>query len=86
MRKKPAPKPKTIGEIFAEGTAIDEAIRTGVAEALRQHKRAGNPIAVWENGKVVWIPAKKIKVAASPRWTSSPTPPATGPARRSSPT
>jgi hypothetical protein len=67
MRKKPAPKPKTIGEIFAEGTAIDEALRAGAAEALRRHKRAGKPIAVWENGKVVLIPAKKIKVPASPR-------------------
>jgi hypothetical protein len=31
-----------------------------VREALAQHRRDGNPVAVWRNGRVEWIPADKI--------------------------
>lgn len=41
----------------------DEPVR----EALLQHKRAGNPIAVWEDGRVVWILAEEIVVEPAPR-------------------
>ena len=40
---------------------ITTAIRSAVRAALREHKRAGNPIAVWRRGKVVWIPPEKIR-------------------------
>ncbi len=60
-RKKAEPKPD-IDRIFEEGTLVDRAFDRAVRDALRMHKRAGNPIAVLKNGKVVWIPAKKILV------------------------
>jgi hypothetical protein len=59
-RKKPDDAPD-IERIFAEGVEVDRAFDRAVREALRQHKRAGNPIPVWKNGKVVWIPASKIR-------------------------
>ena len=31
-----------------------------VREALREHKRAGNPVAVWRYGRVELIPADQI--------------------------
>jgi len=31
-----------------------------IREALAQHKRAGNPVAVWRDGQVVWIAAEDI--------------------------
>jgi len=34
---------------------ILEALRQAVREALLDHKRAGNPVAVWQNGRVEWI-------------------------------
>jgi len=40
--------------------AIERAARKAVAEAIKRHKAAGVPIVVWENGKVVRIPAAKI--------------------------
>lgn len=52
-----------IAELFADGTAIDEAIGDAVEEALRMHKRAGNPVCEWRDGKVVWIPADQIEVS-----------------------
>jgi hypothetical protein len=33
-----------------------------VREALRQHKRAGNPVAGVIDGKVVVIPSSRIKI------------------------
>ena len=38
------------------------AMKEAVAEALAGHKRLGNPIAVWRNGKAVWIPREEIVV------------------------
>ena len=40
-----------IEHAFAEGTPIDQAIEEGVQQALRRHKRAGNPIVVWQRRK-----------------------------------
>jgi hypothetical protein len=31
-----------------------------VREALGQHRRAGNPVAVWRDGRVELIPANEI--------------------------
>ena len=31
------------------------ALRQAVQEALRRHKRDGNPVAVWRNSRVEWI-------------------------------
>ncbi|MCY3766062.1 MAG: hypothetical protein OXH06_11635 [Gemmatimonadetes bacterium] len=53
---------KDVSRIFEEGTLIDDALREAVRKALLQHKRKGNPIATWRNGKVVWIPAHQIEV------------------------
>ena len=40
-----------------QGTAIDLAIKRAVHEALLMHGRAGNPVAVWRDDKVVWLEA-----------------------------
>jgi hypothetical protein len=55
-------RPKDIGRIFADGRLIDKALRTAVREALLRHKQAGVPVAVYQHGKTVWIPADKIRV------------------------
>jgi isoaspartyl peptidase/L-asparaginase-like protein (Ntn-hydrolase superfamily) len=51
-----------IEALFADGREIDAAIAKAVREAILEHKRAGNPIAVWQNGRVVWIPPDEIAV------------------------
>jgi len=53
---------KDIERIFAEGTLIDDALARGVREALRRHKQAGLPIAVWEKGQTVWVPPDAIEL------------------------
>ncbi len=57
MKKPPADK---IDAAFADGSVIDRALRKAVQDALQQHRQAGNPIAVWCDGKVVWIPPEEI--------------------------
>jgi len=42
---------------------ILRALRQSVREALLDHKRARNPVAIWRDGRVVWIPPEEI-----PEW------------------
>ncbi|MBI3468730.1 MAG: hypothetical protein HY000_37480 [Planctomycetes bacterium] len=51
-----------VNQLFAEGSAIDAALNRAVQEALWWHKQAGNPIAVWRDGQVVWVPPEEIDV------------------------
>ena len=46
---------KDIGQLFKEGKPIDTALAQAVAEAVRQHKLMGQPMAVWKDGKTVWV-------------------------------
>jgi hypothetical protein len=40
----------------------EKAIKKAVAETLADHKRTGDPIFIWRDGKVVQIPPEKIGV------------------------
>lgn len=41
------------------------AFKLAVDNALRQHARAGLPVYVWRNGKVVEIPARELEYRLS---------------------
>jgi len=41
---------------------IQRALDQGVREALRRHKQAGNPVATWRDGAVVWVAAEDIPI------------------------
>ena len=49
------------GNLHVEVRALVRAAQRAVREALRQHKRAGNPVAGIVDGKVVLIPPSRIK-------------------------
>lgn len=57
----------TIDEIMQDGRLVDLALRRAAREALIRHKRAGVPISVWEDGKVVEIPPAEIRIPGEPR-------------------
>ena len=38
----------------------ERALRIAVANTIEDHRRSGDPIIVWRNGKVVKIPASRI--------------------------
>jgi hypothetical protein len=49
-------------ERINDHSRILDALRQAVREALLNHKRSGNPVAVWQNDRVVWVPAEQIPV------------------------
>ena len=53
-------------ERLAEAAAVEKAVQEAVREALLDHKRAGNPVATWKDGRVVWIPPEEIPVDEEP--------------------
>lgn len=59
-------KPIDVGRMILEGTLVDEAIRRGVEDALRLHKKLGMSVVGLKDGKVVWIPAEEIEVDDEP--------------------
>jgi hypothetical protein len=63
----PGPIP-TKAELEAEAVAgeelqdrVIEAAGRAVEEAVRDHKRARNPIAEWRDGRVVLVPPEEIE-------------------------
>jgi hypothetical protein len=41
---------------------IEAALVRAVRNALLHHKRAGNPVADWRDGRVVWLAPEDIPV------------------------
>ncbi len=50
---------KDIVSLLSNGEEIDRAVEDAVRDAV-QHKRAGNPVAVSRDGKVVWLTPDQI--------------------------
>jgi hypothetical protein len=47
-------------ELVQDAELVEEALARAVGEALRHHKRAGNPVPEWRDGKVCWLPPEEI--------------------------
>ena len=43
-----------------QAEAIELILQAGVRQALSVHKRLGNSIAIWKDGKVVIVPPEEI--------------------------
>ncbi len=61
---------RALNERVANIPRIREAMGLAIRDALLQHSRAGNPIAVWRDQQVVWIqpediPAELARVSAA---------------------
>lgn len=46
-----------------QALAIERILQAGVQQALSIHKRLGNPIAIWKDGKVVIVPPEEIVIS-----------------------
>lgn len=51
-----------IAKVLQDPNKIMRSLKAGVKAALLQHKLAGNPVCVWRDNKVVWVPADEIPV------------------------
>ncbi|MFA5138295.1 MAG: hypothetical protein WC728_03600 [Elusimicrobiota bacterium] len=47
-------------KIPAETRKAERALRIAVAKTIEEHRRTGDPISIWRNGKVVDIPADRL--------------------------
>jgi hypothetical protein len=52
--------PKDIDAIFADGRAVDEAVRDAFREAVRDHLKTGRPLVIWRDGAVQLIPPSDL--------------------------
>ncbi|HBB18344.1 MAG TPA: hypothetical protein DCZ97_15590 [Syntrophus sp. (in: bacteria)] len=43
------------------GDMADEALRKAVAGVVEKHRKSGEPLAVWRDGKVVRVPADQLQ-------------------------
>ena len=50
----------SITQVSPSTRALSWRIRNEVRKAILYHKKAGNSIAIWENGTIVIIPADQI--------------------------
>lgn len=51
-----------VSELMLDDALIDGAVARGVREALLEHKRRGESIVVWRDGRVVVLPPDSILV------------------------
>ena len=56
-----------IERVVANPQLITRALAKGVREALARHKRLGQPIVVFRNGKTVWIEPDEISLPGRPK-------------------
>lgn len=55
-------KSEILKRLADESAEIEAAVRRAVRKALKDHKRTGDPIVVYEDGEARWIPADEIHV------------------------
>jgi len=54
---------RDISEILSDPTVVTRAANEAIKEAIRRHKQMGLPMAVWQDGAVVWIAAEDLERA-----------------------
>lgn len=46
---------RDVAALMADGAAVDRATQAAFADAVRRHREAGVPMAMWENGAVKMV-------------------------------
>ena len=46
--------------IHLTSVKAEKAMKQAVAETIRDHARTGDPVVIWRDGKVVWVPAHQL--------------------------
>lgn len=63
-------KPEGIGAASSgrpdTADAVLAAVRRATRQAIIEHQQSGDPIVVWEDGQVRWIPADEIVIPDLP--------------------
>lgn len=67
MTQKQSEARKELARRFDSDAQVTQAIQQAVRDAVLDHKRAGNPIAGWQNGRVIWIQPDEIVLPGEER-------------------
>ncbi len=59
-------KSKGKADPFALAKMAEKALQAAVYDAFKDHARTGDFVVIWENGKVVKIPAHKLNLKEPP--------------------
>lgn len=54
------PSRRDVNALMRDGTAVDRAVEAAYYEAVRRHRAAGVPMAMWEDGQVRMVSAFDI--------------------------
>ena len=46
--------------IHAINIKAEQALQHAVADTIRDHARTGDPVVIWRDGKVTWVPAAQL--------------------------
>ena len=52
--------PDSIHDKLHDRALLEKALAEAATRALRQHKQAGNPVVVWQDGKMVTLAPEDI--------------------------
>lgn len=52
---------KDILEILSEGALVQKALEKAARQAIQEHKEEGLPLAMWRDGRVVWMTAEELE-------------------------
>jgi hypothetical protein len=52
---------RTVQQLVADGSVVDEALRRAAAAARREYVRAGLSMPVWRSGHLLWIEPTELK-------------------------
>src|SRR5687767_7057254 len=61
-KERQKPRGRMTPDLFDDGPRLDEAMMEAFREACLRHKRAGVPLVVWRDGKIVEIPPEEIEI------------------------
>lgn len=70
--RRPVMKAKQIsrvGQIFADGRRIDEALRLAARDAIRKHELHNAPMVVWRDGGTAWVAPRELSMKISRKTT-----------------
>jgi hypothetical protein len=54
-------EPRDVGRLLGDRAVLDAALKQGAREALRVHREAGLPLAVWRDGRTEWVTPEEFE-------------------------
>ena len=53
----PRKRKERVPKLFSQA---ERALKSAIKKLIREHKRSGHPVIIWQNGRVVKVPAHKL--------------------------